>query len=156
MDGYYLETSALIKRYAQEPRGTEFVRSLVQPSPNRLIYVSGLVRVEVPAALHWKHRRRDITRSDLDRALSWFEYHLRSEYAVLSLTSETIHRASGLVRNHALTSLDALQLADALRLEPIVNGLATSFYFVCSDRRLRTAAQREGLHALDPENPKPG
>ena len=51
MDILFLETSALVKRYQRELKGTERVRALTDPSAGNDLYISDLTRAEVPGAI---------------------------------------------------------------------------------------------------------
>jgi uncharacterized protein len=139
---YFLDASALVKRYVQEP-GTSMVRNL---SRRGRLTASALSLVEVPSALHRRARQGDLSttvaRSCVARARADLDQMdlVEPRGAVLSLASELVER-------HLLRAYDAVQLASALRLRD-ATGLASTF--VCADATLATAARREGLRALRP------
>jgi predicted nucleic acid-binding protein len=57
MNAFFLETSALVKRHQQKPKGSAWVRSISDLSSGNELYISDLTRAEVPGAILKKHRR---------------------------------------------------------------------------------------------------
>jgi uncharacterized protein len=57
---YFLDSSALVKRYAVET-GTAWVSNLCDPANNHTILIANVTIVEVAAALASKRRSREIT-----------------------------------------------------------------------------------------------
>jgi uncharacterized protein len=68
----YLDSSALVKRYAVE-RGTAWVVRLADPTARHDLYTVRLTRVEVIAALQRKVRTGEATTAALQRAEASFE-----------------------------------------------------------------------------------
>ena len=50
MAGYFLDSSALVKRYIQEP-GTNGVRDLCSPTAGHVLYIARIAGAEVIAAI---------------------------------------------------------------------------------------------------------
>jgi predicted nucleic acid-binding protein len=69
---YYLDASAVVKRYADEA-GSTWIRRITDPHAQHTILVAEITLAEVAAALAAKHRAPGgITREQRDRVLSRF------------------------------------------------------------------------------------
>jgi predicted nucleic acid-binding protein len=142
----YIDTSALVKRYVDEP-GAEIVSALRGP-----IVVSEIARVELASAL-WRRGRSGGEVLDavpvLLRAFEadvWADDEVVPAVQLVRVDGRVISGAARAVARHDLGSLDALHLATAELVraaggEPVV--------MVAFDRRLRVAAAAEGF-ALHP------
>ena len=75
------------------------------------------------------------------------EEHLQNLYLVQLVTEAVVEEAAALLDRHALRAYDAVQLAGCLSLREKLN---ESPSFVCFDRQLVRAAEREGLTVFDP------
>lgn len=150
MTAYFVDTSALVKRYVNEP-GSTWVRSWIELPADNTIIASELVAVEVYSAL--ARRRRDGT---LDaNAVSLLQNdllgHIQSEYVIITLESKILVRARRLIDQYPLRTLDAIQLATALYATSLSN---VALYFICADVNLLAAAAAEGF-AVDNPNQHP-
>ncbi|HEY7371289.1 MAG TPA: type II toxin-antitoxin system VapC family toxin [Polyangia bacterium] len=138
---YFLDASALVKRYVREP-GSERIQALVRRQ--RQLVISRLTAVELPAAIWKRSRAGDLSATDARRLLARFE----GDLALLTTVEPrppTIQLAADLVERHPLRAYDAVQLASALRWARETR-LATCF--VCADRGLAGAAAKERLRQL--------
>ena len=150
MTVYYFDTSALVKRYAQEV-GTAWVMSLADPTAGHDVYVVRITGPEMIAALFRKVRTREVTRVDAVRAAENFEADFQTQYQIMEVTADLADRAMTLAEQHDLRGCDAVQLAAALELHAVRNLMRLpSLTFVSADGDLNTAAQAEGLIADDP------
>lgn len=68
MSDFYLDSSAVAKRYLREV-GTAWVRALTDPAAGNTITLSTITRAEVAAALAARHRAGDISRRERDDAV---------------------------------------------------------------------------------------
>lgn len=151
MGAYFLDTSALAKRYMIES-GHIWVRSLCHGRASNSIYVAQVAQVEVIAALCRAQRERPprLSIARRDRLIASFRRHLR-QYNVVSLTPQVLTRAANLCRVHPLREYDAVQLASALQARD--DALAIDVpppTFVCADTVLLGVAAAEGLAAENP------
>jgi len=144
----FLDTSALIKYFAEEI-GTEEVRRLI--GSDTPLWVSELTPVEGVSALAKKVRKTEISANEfrsLLRALTLFLGSGRCE--IIPLDDEGKERARTILStwalSHSLGSLDALQLATALRAR---EGLG-HMDFYSADCRLLAAAQAQGFTVKNP------
>ena len=148
MATYYFDTSALVKLYVEEP-GTERVLELTR-YPDRDTYaVLDLSRVEFRAAIRARERRSHIPKATAEGVLKQFEQHLEGLLLVQPVTASVVEEAAALVDRHPLRAYDALQLAGCLALQ----GASPSGppLFVCADKPLVRAAEREGVGVINPD-----
>jgi predicted nucleic acid-binding protein len=134
----FLDSSALVKRYADET-GADLVRTV-----SDVIVMCALARVEVPAALWRKHRMGEIAAEDARVLSAQFGYDYRSDDGDLIVTrvdGVVLDRAVALVARHPLRAYDAIQLAAALTVEDVTGDCR----FGCFDATLSAAASAEGL-----------
>lgn len=117
----YLDTSALIKLYAQE-QGREDVESAVQEA--RVVAVSEIGYVEARSALARKEREGFFSEEDHDDAVEFLKRDFREVYLRQPVTREIITRAGELAREHALRGYDAVHLTTALTLRGEARDLA--------------------------------
>ena len=146
MAAYFLDSSALSKRYLEE-KGTARVLEITGGS-DRLV-VSRLAMVEVASAAARRAREGTVSPELRDEILRALEDDFRSTFEVVELSTAAVTRSVDLTRVHALRAADAIQLACAL----IAHGdraSAGQFALVSSDGELNAAAQQEGVTVIDP------
>lgn len=151
MTHYFLDSSAVVKRYLPEI-GTAWVRRLCDPASGNTIALSELTVVEVAAALAARHRAPSgISLRARDNALTLFLQHFAGEYEVTDVSRAILGRAVALTQRQRLRGYDAAQLATGLAAEAAlrVAGLP-GLTFVAADADLVAAAEREGLAAANP------
>ena len=146
MSDYYLDSSAITKRYANEA-GSNWVGNITDSAANHSILLSEITLAEVAAALSAKQRAPDgISIEGRDRALSLFLQECRDHYLLLAVDRETIDLAVDLCLRHSLRGYDAVQLATALITKKVLDTAGNSpLTFVAADSDLLTAAEEEGL-----------
>lgn len=146
MARFFLETSALAKRYILE-EGTPRVSQLVESGDSLL--VSRLALVEVASAAVRRTRAGDIAEDALTGLLQTLDDDFRRRFEVVELGGGTMSRSVDLIRVHALRAADGIQLACAL-IAAGSPGASSELMFVSSDRELNAAAETEGMTVLDP------
>ncbi len=145
---FFLDTSALIKRYKTE-LGTTWLKNLIVAKPERIIILSEITIAEVASALAALHRATaGITRTQRDQAMALFLYHCETEYKLISAHRLVIDRAVTLTQAHRLRGCDAIQLATAVIAKETLS--TEAFTFVAADNDLLMAAQAEGLKIDNP------
>ena len=153
MTNYFLDASALVKRYAQEV-GSEWVAEITGESAGHNILLAEISEVEVAAAFAAKERaaRANDPRSR-HRALARFLQDCNERFLVLQVDHRVIETAIPLTARHHLRGYDAVQLAAAVVANrSFVERGQASIVFMAADRNLLMAAQAEGLatsNALD-------
>src|SRR3989344_2348118 len=143
MQYYFLDTSALVKRYHQET-GTKIIDKIFD-SEEKVIIISNISISEFVSALNRKKNEKEITQDDLDVVLSKFYSDVMEEFTVLGIGDSHIISSINLVLQHNLKALDSFQLAVALELEDL------NITFVSADNKLCETAKKEGLKTIKPE-----
>jgi predicted nucleic acid-binding protein len=140
----YLDTSALVKRYYEEP-GSGYINHVFEIS---LYPITSIIAYpEVLSALSRKKRERNISIKDYNLALKYFKTDWFNFYIIGELTNEVIETTTDLFRDYTIRGFDAIHLATALVTKRELNA---SLDFLCSDKILLDAAKREGLKAINP------
>ncbi len=147
----YLDTSALVKLYAEEP-GREAVENAVREA--RVAAVSEIGYVEARSALARKEREGSFSTDEHDEAVAQLQQDYGEVYLPRPITGDLIARAGELTREHALRAYDAVHLATALVLRQESRELAQTtpregaepeVALMTFDRSLEEAASNEGL-----------
>ena len=108
MSHFYLDASALVKRYYPET-GSAWVKALVAPTVGHGITLSEISLAEVAAALAAKHRAPgSITRKERNDAVALFLRHCHSEYQLVAVNRSVIDRAVDLTQNHKVQCIPVL------------------------------------------------
>ena len=155
MGCFYLDSSAVVKYYVAEP-GTTWVQRIIEERTEtgewaHALFVSQLALVEVAAAVERRFRSGEVALRQREMVLARFAWDYRQRFDAVRVGEEVLHRAVELVARHPLRAYDAIQLASALVLADVLqaSGLP-SVTFASADGRLCQAADREGLHAVNP------
>jgi len=110
---YFLDSSALVKRYVTET-GSNWIRALTDPTARNPLIIARITWVEVLSALARHEREGNITSDDVARAIRTFSYDLDTQYQVAEVDGALARAAGELVIQHPLRAYDAVQLASAL------------------------------------------
>ena len=147
---YYLDTSALVKRYAVET-GTTWVLSVVAQTAGNEIVTLRITGPEVIAALFRKVRTGEVPRTVIARLAHEFRDDWRDQYQILEVTTATTDRAMDLAERHGLRGYDAVHLASAIEVQRLREASAlTSVTVVSADEQQLRAATAEGLLVENP------
>lgn len=150
MGHYYLDSSALVKRYVAEA-GTGWVIDLCAASTGHTLYTVRISGAEIIAALFLRVRTGTLATSDAQAAATQFKADFRNRYQIVETTEQLVDLAMTLAEKHGLRGYDSIQLAAALALQSARDSLSLSaITFVCADDKLNIAAIAEGLSAEDP------
>jgi len=140
----YLDSSALVKRYIQEP-GSGAMDRLLADHPYAA--TSRLTYPEILSALNRKRKAREFPTRILGELIKAFEsdwgklFILEFDDELLPIIKKAIHR-------HDVRGADSIHLASALWLRSV---LKEDVVFACADARLLDAARAERLVAYEPE-----
>lgn len=136
----YFDTSALIKRYVDEPGRREVLHLLRRHA----IVTSAVLRVELRSAL-----RRRVSDGSLDnRAASGIAKRFEADRAFwtfVEVTSDVLDSAEVLVTTYPLRTLDALHVATAQWFAEQI--AAPDLILVSADARQTATARAAGLRA---------
>jgi predicted nucleic acid-binding protein len=141
----YLDTSALIKRYINEP-GTEEVRAWIRAAEATSLSI--MTRAETTAGLTRLQRRGLITEENYKATLEQFRIDWEW-YQRIPINEELIERADFLACQHGLRGYDAVHLAAALIWQ---EALAMPVTLATYDQDLADAGKKSGLKILPESN----
>jgi uncharacterized protein len=137
----YLDTSALVKRYVEEP-GSEDVLDWMDLADT--IGTGLITRAEVAAAITRAARLHHLTSQISDKALDKFRLEWDSFHR-LSIKEELIARADFLACQYGLRGYDAVHLAAALIWQ---EALMLPVTLATYDQELANASKNTGLRVL--------
>ena len=143
---YFLDTSALVKLYVQEP-GTDRLLPLVTDQPGNRFAVLAISAVEIRSAIRRRQRAGDIDADVAAAILASVQSHTEARFIRQAVNDTVVDNALEMIDRYPLRAYDAIQLAGCLALCAIT---AEAFTFVCSDHRLLEAARSERLNTFDP------
>lgn len=149
---YYLDTSAMLKRYVNEP-GSLWLRA--QMATATALIVSQLLIVEAVSAFNRRVREGALSPANYRRVRDMFYEDCRTAYQIVPLTASIVDLACTLLEHHPLRAYDAVHLATALTVQQSLQRRGLSpLVFLSADDRLNRAAKAEGL-AVDNPNDHP-
>lgn len=140
---YFLDTSALFKRYADEP-GSAVIERVFTEKATR--FISQITMTEITSNL----RRlveidKLITESEFKKVIKVFLDDIAcGAIYTLDVTPKVILHSVDLCLENYITPIDALQLATVLSIK------SGNPVFVCSDHKLIKKAEKLGLKTLNP------
>ena len=142
---YFLDTSALVKRYRQET-GTQTLDEIFSQEDASIVICS-LTVCEMIRTIDKHRQRKELSQENFEKLIKLFYHDLHSDrISIMQIGQERIFRANELIMNFHLSAADALILATALGLQD------TYPVFVCADVRsgLLHAAEACHLSTLNP------
>lgn len=92
MADYFIDSSALVKRYVTET-GTSWVTRLLLPASGHHVHLASITAVEVAAALARRERGRQLSTNDFHSAIRQFRSDLNSIYEIVNVTDGIISQA---------------------------------------------------------------
>lgn len=146
MNVYFVDTSALAKRYIPE-EGTDWVLRWILPDSGNVVVIGELVDVEMFSLLNRRMREGKLGLQNFNILRENFLLHQENEYLIVPLDSTVVLQARNLINKYPLRTLDAIQLACALQA---VSALGVSMTFVSADNNLLAAAHAEGFVTDNP------
>jgi predicted nucleic acid-binding protein len=145
----FFDTSALVKRYADEP-GTPAVDALVEDEEITVV-ITSLSVIETVSAFRRKQNRHEIPGNAVDGLLSAFFHEALADFRIVPMEEALFEHSFDLVLEDDLRTLDSLQLSAALSVHDDVETLS----FVCADAELISVADAAGLDTMDPTADSP-
>ncbi len=136
-----MDTSALVKKYFQEP-GSKDVISLWKNAIS--IATSAVAYAETMASFYRKKRDTDIDESIFDTVIETFHRDW-SSFICIEANNNLNEMIDKVVKQYSLRGFDSLHLASAVTL---YNAIPEDFVFGCYDRKLANAAKLEGLQTF--------
>jgi uncharacterized protein len=132
----YLDTSALVKLYVDEPLSQEVSAAVDEAEA---VATSLLAYAEARAAFARARREARVSPHSYRHIVDAFEEDW-PRYIVVEVTDQIVKHAGDLAASRALRGYDALHLASAVSLRERVS---SSMMFLAFDRELSVAAKRE-------------
>ena len=152
VNAYFLDTSALVKRYVPE-LGSNWIQSITVPAAGNFLAISQITWVEVCSAFSRRQREGSLSGDEVDQLMGYFRTDFDNQYEVLEVDRTLIETAGALVMQNPLRAYDSVQLASALRVQStLVSVPDTQLVFVSADNRLLNIAHSEGLATDNPNN----
>ena len=150
MSIYYLDTSAIMKRYIQET-GSDIVRELFERlTDSETLITSYLLILEVNSTTARLLKARVITQRNHQRILDQLTQDISNyEVKVMPVQNELLDRAIGVVAEYSLRSLDAIHFAAAVANRE--ESSEQNFYMVSADQEIVTACESYGIPVLNPQ-----
>ena len=149
---FYLDTSALLKRYRTE-QGTDVVTELLENStPDDRLYISVLAVLEFTSGILRLVKGGQLSEGIAEGILASFRQDVRYLFRTWPLNEEITNSAVTVVEEHRLRSADAIHLATALAISSVQPEVI--FVLVSSDHELLDATAAAGLTVLDPAEPR--
>jgi predicted nucleic acid-binding protein len=136
---YFLDSSAIVKRYFQEP-GHEWVEKLHDPAQGHGLYIAQAALVEVVASICRKAREQQMPVEERDSTIADFRRDVENSYSVWVVDTTLYTAAGNLCRSHRLRAYDAVQLACTLTVHQDI--LEALLPFFCFLHVLRTTGWR--------------
>ncbi|MBW4599492.1 MAG: type II toxin-antitoxin system VapC family toxin [Calothrix sp. FI2-JRJ7] len=150
MTAYFVDSSALVKRYVPET-GSTWIQALSAPQESNLLFITRITWVEVLSALARREREGTLTSADKALIIQRFRFDLNNQYQVIELDAKLAETAGQLVGQYPLRAYDAMQLASVVKIQPVFSTeQSISLIFLTSDDRLSTIAQALGLLTDNP------
>jgi uncharacterized protein len=143
---YFLDTSALAKRYINET-GSNWIRNLVNPSSGNILTICDLTPIELFSLIERRLREKRLDSVTAATLQTGFLKHYQNEYLSVILEQPILIQARNLVTKYPLRPPDAIQLACALEA---TNSLGVPITFLCADNDLLSAAVAEGFAVDNP------
>lgn len=146
---FYLDSSALVKRYRIE-QGTEVVEKLLaNPLLEDRFFISFLSVIELTSGILRLVRGRQLSENTVKEILARFRRDARRLLRVWPLNEEVATDAVTVVEEHRLRSADAIHLATAQRIASLAQ--VATIVLVSSDRELLDSAETAGFVPFDPQ-----
>lgn len=134
----YLDTSALVKLYVDEPGRGAVTTAL---AADAIVATQEIAYIEAHAAFSRAEREGRLTHPDLEKLRGEFERDWPS-YLVVKVSQALLEQAVKLVDSFALRAYDAVHLAAA---QSLARETGERISFACFDRRLNRAADVLGM-----------
>ena len=149
---YFLDSSALVKRYISET-GSAWVLGLFTPALKNEIFIAAIAKVEIVAAITRRSRTGSISVTDATAIIHQLRKDSRKDYQVIEITESIINSGMVLAETYGLRGYDAIQLAAgrAVNILCLASGLPP-ITFVSADNELNAAVISEGLLMENPNH----
>lgn len=146
---YFVDSSALVKRYVSES-GSAKVLGIFDPALQNEVFVASITGVEIIAAISRRSRMGSITPTDATLLCSEFRNDFQVDYQIVEITDKIVGAGMNLAEKYKLRGYDAIQLAVSCAINSLCSGNGLSLTFVSADNELNAAASGEGIVVMNP------
>jgi uncharacterized protein len=147
---YFIDSSALVKRYIREI-GSNGVLNLFAPNMGNDVFIATITAVEIIAAITRRSRNASISIADATFIRNQFKNDLQTDYQIVEVTESIINSAMILSETYGLRGYDAVQLATGCAVNSLcINNGLPPLIFVSADNELNSAVIKEGLMIENP------
>jgi uncharacterized protein len=149
---FYLDASALAKRYTPEPGSAAIHHLFAQLTSDRFVALN-IGIAEVVSIIVRKRNARIISLPSYAQALIDLRAEIIDEDRIRKIipTTALVTAALAMIERHSINATDAILLRSAIDLAASLHVGADELVLLTSDRRLLRAAQTEGLLIFNPE-----
>ena len=152
MPVFYLDTSALVKRYVQE-KGSEVLDELFDRLQDTdFLTISLLAVVELKSVFKRLVKGRILRETQMAVLLSEFSSDQAAISEVVEVDTRLLEEAALILDRHSLKAGDAIHFACILQLKGVAP--AADVIVLTSDGELSVACMAEGFEVLNPEDDK--
>jgi predicted nucleic acid-binding protein len=149
---YYVDTSALVKRYVDET-GSGWLRTALGAEPSPSIIIVHLAVVEMTSALTRRLREGVLTTAEHAQLQNAFRSDCLDEYEIAIAVGNIIDQANRMLEAYPLRAYDTVHLATAVVAnQRLVDNDLAPLIFLSSDDRLNDVASAEGLTVDNPNH----
>src|SRR4029079_17872549 len=113
MTHFFLDSSALIKRYIVEA-GTNWLNSIVAQSAGNTLVIAHITKAEIVSGLMRRKREGSISAQLAHTTRQVIDLHASREYTLVALTEPIVLWAEDLLEHYPLRAYDSIQMASAL------------------------------------------
>ncbi|MDX2229085.1 MAG: type II toxin-antitoxin system VapC family toxin [Leptolyngbyaceae cyanobacterium bins.349] len=106
---YFLDSSALVKRYINET-GSAWMLELSTPTLSNEFFVAAITGIEIVAAITRRARNGSVTVADAALVCNQLRSDLQTDYQLIEITEGIINSAMALAETQGLRGYDAVQL----------------------------------------------
>jgi predicted nucleic acid-binding protein len=147
---FYLDTSALVKRYVAE-KGSGFVRQITDPNAANFTWTASVTCVEIVSALFRRVNTGSIALAGAQAAEQAFRQDFYALLRTIDVAPNILAQAMAFAKIHWLRAYDAIHLASAIEYQHRRRALnLRPLLFLSADQPLNQAALAEGLLVDDP------
>jgi predicted nucleic acid-binding protein len=149
---FFLDASALPKRYAPEP-GSGLVDFLFDNVAESRLFILNVGYAEVVSVLVRRRNAGTLSANRFGQALLDLDREIVQSAGkhLLPVDNAIVTDAVALLAVHSINATDAIGLRVALDIAQRLRAAGDDLVLVASDQRLLRAAQAEGLVTFDPE-----
>ena len=152
MSAYFLDSSALVKRYVQEVGTSNILKLFTDPKQGD-IFIATVTSVEIVAAITRRMKGGSLRPVDAEQLCKQLRTDLQTDYLQVEITEKVIQSAMQIAETYGLRGYDAIQLAAGCAVNDIC--IASNYpplTFVSADHELNDAALQQGLIIDNPND----